>query len=74
MLQSAVISDDDMNESEHKEDEEIPRDENAQKIQEGLNQVVSSLAELSESADKLEPKPKRPRTKEEVEPGTGAAF
>ena len=56
-------------------DEEIPRDENAQKIQEGLHQVVSSLVELSESAEKLEPKLKRPRTKEEdsVDVGGGAS-
>lgn len=36
-------------------------DESAQKIQEGLKQVVTSLEVLSESADKLEPKAKRPR-------------
>ena len=56
-----VPSEDDMDETEPKEDGELPRDENAQKIAEGLHQVVSSLAELSESADRLEPKPKRPR-------------
>lgn len=56
-----VPSEDEMDEMETKEDGDLPRDENAQKIAEGLNQVVSSLAELSESADRLEPKPKRPR-------------
>ena len=43
-------------------------DESAQKIQEGLKQVVTSLEFLSESADKLEPKAKRPRKEED---GTG---
>jgi len=60
-----VISDDDMDEQEPKDEEELPRDENAQRIQEGLNQVVTSLVDLSHNAEKLEPKPKRPRTKEE---------
>ena len=48
-----------------KEESELGRDENAQKIQEGLHQVVSSLEVLSESAEKLEPKAKRPRKAEE---------
>ena len=39
----------------------------AQKIQEGLNQVVSSLEVLSENAEKLEPKAKRPRKEEEAD-------
>ena len=60
-----VISDDDMDEQEPKDEEELPRDENAQRIQEGLNQVVTSLVDLWHNAEKLEPKPKRPRTKEE---------
>ena len=54
----SLITEDEMEDSEAREEEEIPRDENAQKIQEGLNTVVSSLTELSDSADKLEPKPK----------------
>ena len=63
------ISDDDMDESDIREEEELPRDEHAQKIQEGLRQVVTSLSDLSESAEKLEPKAKRPRTKEEEQLG-----
>ena len=63
------VTDDEMEESETLEDPDIPKDENAQKIQEGLDQVVSSLMVLSESADKLEPKSKRPRTKEEENTG-----
>ena len=61
------ISDDDMDEAEAEAESELPRDEHAQKIQEGLQQVVTSLTDLSESAEKLEPKAKRPRTKEEEE-------
>ena len=61
-----------MDETYTKEEEEMPRDENAQKIAEGLNQVVNSLSELSESADRLEPKPKRPR-KDLAEATTEAA-
>ena len=56
-----VPSEDEMDETEAKEEEDLPRDESAQKIAEGLNQVVNSLTMLSESADRLEPKPKRPR-------------
>lgn len=67
------VTDDEMEESEACEDSDIPRDENAQKIQEGLDQVVSSLTVLSESADKLEPKTKRPRTREEENPGGAKA-
>ena len=68
------ISDDDMgeNEADLPEEEELPRDENAQRIQEGLNQVVTSLSSLSESADKLEPKSKRPRTREEEDAPPGS--
>ena len=51
---------------------EVPRDENAQRISEGLHQVVTSLSSLSESAEKLEPKSKRPRTKEEEEAPPGS--
>lgn len=64
-----VISDDEMDEPEAKDEEELPRDENAQRLQEGLNQVVTSLVDLSRNAEKLEPKPKRPRTKEAQESG-----
>lgn len=59
------VTDDEMEESEAFEEPEVPKDENAMKIQEGLDQVVSSLTVLSESADKLEPRTKRPRTKDE---------
>jgi len=61
----SLVSEDEMEDADNKEDEELPRDENAQRIHDGLTQVVTSLVQLSESADKLEPKPKRPRTKEE---------
>lgn len=60
-----VHSDDEMDDTDLREEEEVPRDENAQRLREGLDQVVSSLTELSESAERLEPKPKRPRTKDE---------
>lgn len=56
-----VSSDEDVEEMDSKEDVEVVKDENAQKIQDGLKQVVSSLEVLSESAEKLEPKAKRPR-------------
>lgn len=56
-----VSSDEDVEEMDSKDDVEVVKDENAQKIQEGLKQVVSSLEVLSESAEKLEPKAKRPR-------------
>ena len=62
-----VLSDDEMEDPDIKEEDDLPRDENAQRIHEGLSQVVTSLVELSESAERLEPKPKRPRTKEEEE-------
>lgn len=62
-----VLSDDEMKDPDIKEEDDLPRDENAQRIHEGLSQVVTSLVELSESAERLEPKPKRPRTKEEEE-------
>ena len=65
------VTDDEMEESEAFEEAEVPRDENAMKIQEGLNQVVTSLTVLSESADRLEPKTKRPRTKDD-EDGSNA--
>eukprot|EP00435_Cladocopium_sp_Y103_P056002 s964_g18.t1 len=57
-------------EVEEMEAEELPRDENAQRIQENMEQVVSSLTTLSEAADKLEPRVKRPRKEDEV---SGAA-
>eukprot|EP00435_Cladocopium_sp_Y103_P068416 s39_g31.t1 len=59
---AVIISDEEI---EEVEDFEIQRDENAQKIHEGLQQVVSSLTILSESADKLEPKAKRARKDDE---------
>ena len=62
-----VSSDDDTEEMDAKEEIELVKDENAQKIQEGLNQVVSSLEVLSENAEKLEPKAKRPRKEEEAD-------
>lgn len=68
------ISDDDFDENEPdmQDETEVPRDENAQRISEGLHQVVTSLSSLSESAEKLEPKSKRPRTKEEEEAPPGS--
>ncbi|CAL1157361.1 unnamed protein product [Cladocopium goreaui] len=68
------ISDDDFDENEPdmQDEAEVPRDENAQRIQEGLHQVVTSLSVLSESAEKLEPKSKRPRIKEEEEAPPGS--
>lgn len=65
-----VSSEEETEEMDAKEESELGRDENAQKIQEGLHQVVSSLEVLSESAEKLEPKAKRPRNAEE-EGGAG---
>lgn len=52
-------------ETEEMDAQEPIIDESAQKIQEGLKQVVTSLEVLSESADKLEPKAKRPRKEED---------
>lgn len=69
----SLLTEDEMEDSETKEDEDVPRDENATKIQDGLKNVVTCLTELSDSADKLEPKPKRPRTKEEEAPGDSRA-
>lgn len=60
-----VSSEEETEEMDAKEEGEIGRDENALKIQEGLHQVVTSLEVLSESAEKLEPKAKRPRKTEE---------
>ena len=60
----AVSSEEETEDMDSKEETEITKDENAQKIQEGLKQVVTSLEVLSESADKLEPKAKRPRKEE----------
>eukprot|EP00435_Cladocopium_sp_Y103_P000230 s4410_g1.t1 len=67
-----IISDEEEDMDVKDEAVDIPKDENAQKIQEGLQAVVHSLTELSESAEKLEPKPKRPR-KEEEDAGDGGA-
>ena len=65
-----VSSDEETEDMDSKEETELVKDENAQKIQEGLHQVVTSLETLSESAEKLEPKAKRPRKAEE-EAGAG---
>eukprot|EP00435_Cladocopium_sp_Y103_P070076 s4_g34.t1 len=46
------------------------RGESAQKIQDGMQVIVSSLVELSESADQLEQRVKRPRKAKEDEPET----
>jgi len=69
----SLLSEDEMEDTDNKDEDELPRDENAQRIHDGLNQVVTSLVQLSESADKLEPKPKRPRTKEEEDASTSRA-
>eukprot|EP00435_Cladocopium_sp_Y103_P042337 s676_g11.t1 len=65
-----TISDD---ETEEMEQVELPTDENAQRIQEGMAQVVSSLQILSESAEKLEPHAKRQRKEgeDQTTPGGG---
>jgi hypothetical protein len=65
-----VSSDEETEDVDSKEETDLVKDENAQKIQEGLHQVVTSLETLSESAEKLEPKAKRPRKAEE-EAGAG---
>jgi len=54
-------------------------DPGAQRIHEGMNMIVNSLAELSASADLLEQRVKRPRTGKEDGlgdggPGGGASF
>ena len=61
---ATIISDEEGEEMDFKDVEDIPKDENAEKIQVGLQQVVASLEELSESAERLEPKAKRPRSEE----------
>eukprot|EP00435_Cladocopium_sp_Y103_P051570 s1196_g16.t1 len=63
---AVIISDEDADDIEI---EELKKDENAERIHEGLQQVVTSLTVLSESADKLEPKAKRPRREDEIAPG-----
>jgi hypothetical protein len=64
-----VSSDEETEEMDSREETEVAKDENAQKIQEGLHQVVTSLEILSESAEKLEPKAKRPRKADEEDGG-----
>eukprot|EP00435_Cladocopium_sp_Y103_P038359 s3102_g10.t1 len=58
------ISDD---EEEQEMEVEAFKGESAQKIQEGMQVIVSSLVELSESADQLEQRVKRPRKATEEE-------
>eukprot|EP00435_Cladocopium_sp_Y103_P051848 s1529_g16.t1 len=62
--ESQVISDEE-DEMDVKDEVELPKDENAQKIQDGLQNIVHNLMELSESAEKPEPKAKRPRKADE---------
>eukprot|EP00435_Cladocopium_sp_Y103_P042220 s1166_g11.t1 len=62
------ISDEEGDEMEHVE---LATDENAQKIQEGLAQVVSSLTVLTESADQLENPAKRQRKEDDGQAPTG---
>lgn len=69
-----VSSEDETEDMDAKEESDFAKDENAQKIQEGLHQVVSSLEVLSESAEKLEPKAKRPRKSEEESGGGQRSF
>ena len=69
-----VSSEEETEEMDAKEESELGRDENAQKIQEGLHQVVSSLEVLSESADQLEQRVKRPRKNPDEEMGEGGHF
>lgn len=64
-----VSSDEETEDMDIKDEMEAAKDENAQKIQEGLHQVVTSLETLSEQAEKLEPKAKRPRKADEEEGG-----
>ena len=64
-----VSSDEETEEMDSREETDVAKDENAQKIQEGLHQVVKSLETLSESAEKLEPKAKRPRKADEEDGG-----
>ena len=59
--EEAVEISDEESENEEVKDEEMPADETACKIHEGMNSIVSSLKELSESADQLEQRVKRPR-------------
>ena len=69
------ISDEESEEMDIKE-EEMPPDETASKIHEGMNSIVSSLKELSESADQLEQRVKRPRKaleEETAQPSFGKA-
>ena len=69
------ISDDESEEMDIKE-EDMPVDETASTIREGMNSIVSSLKELSESADQLEQRVKRPRKaldEETAQPSLGKA-
>ena len=64
-----VISDDEEAEDLTEEMSVDAREESAQKIHEGMSSIVTSLEELSSSADQLEQRVKRPRTSiEEVQP------
>ena len=64
-----MISDDEEAEDLTEEMSVDAREESAQKIHEGMSSIVTSLEELSSSADQLEQRVKRPRTSiEEVQP------
>ena len=64
-----VISDDEEAEDLTEEMSVDAREESAQKIHEGMSSIVTSLEELSSSADQLEQRVKRPRTSiEEAQP------
>ena len=71
--QAHVISDEEQEESEEAEDNSN-NDEGANKIHEGMSSIVTSLRVLSESADQLEQRVKRPRKNPDEEMGEGAPF
>jgi len=68
-----VISDEEVEDMETKE-EDVHNAEGANKIHEGMSSIVTSLKVLSESADQLEQRVKRPRKNTEDEMGTTTPF
>ena len=68
-----VISDEEQDESEETEDT-FNQEDGANKIHEGMTSIVTSLKVLSESADQLEQRVKRPRKNPDADMGEGEPF
>lgn len=72
-ISTHVISDEETDDMETKE-EDVHNAEGANKIHEGMSSIVTSLKVLSESADQLEQRVKRPRKNPEDEMATAEHF